>query len=344
MNGVETTEAPVPGAPAAPFAGADPGRGPRFDAPVPPGGYIWWYLDGVSDDGRFAISLIAFVGSVFSPYYAAARRRGAGRADPENHVSINVALYRPEGGAGGPGPRWAMTERGRGALDRGVGHFRVGPSSLVWEDGLLTAEIEEIAVPVPRALKGRIRLRPSASTAESFALESGGRHRWRPIGPTAEIEVAFERPAVAWRGHGYLDSNWGTEPLERRFTEWDWSRAPLPGGRGAAIFYDPLVVDAAPQPLALAIAPDGRVREVEAPPRQALPSCLWGVARAARSDAGAAPKIAATLVDSPFYVRSLVDQRIDGQPTRAMHESLSLTRFDARWVQTLLPFRMPRRG
>jgi carotenoid 1,2-hydratase len=27
---------------------------------------------------------------------------------------------------------------------------------------------------------------------------------------------------------------------------------------------------------------------------------------------------------------------------RAMHESLSLARFDSRWVQTLLPFRMPR--
>ena len=41
--------------------------GPRFDAPVPPGGYAWWYVDALSDDGRHGLTVIAFVGSVFSP-------------------------------------------------------------------------------------------------------------------------------------------------------------------------------------------------------------------------------------------------------------------------------------
>ena len=58
--------------------GAD--LGPRFDAPVRPGGYAWWYVDAFSDDGRFGLTLIAFVGSVFSPYYAWRGRRGAGTA------------------------------------------------------------------------------------------------------------------------------------------------------------------------------------------------------------------------------------------------------------------------
>ena len=50
----------------------------RFDAPVPHGGYAWWYVDALSDDGRHGITIIAFIGSVFSPYYAwapPARRR-----------------------------------------------------------------------------------------------------------------------------------------------------------------------------------------------------------------------------------------------------------------------------
>ena len=41
-------------------------------------GYVWWYVDALSDDGRHGLTLIAFIGSVFSPYYALARRRGAG--------------------------------------------------------------------------------------------------------------------------------------------------------------------------------------------------------------------------------------------------------------------------
>ena len=55
----------------------------------------WWYLDALSDDGRHGLTVIAFIGSVFSPYYALARRRGAG--DPLDHCALNVALY----GAGG---------------------------------------------------------------------------------------------------------------------------------------------------------------------------------------------------------------------------------------------------
>jgi carotenoid 1,2-hydratase len=37
-----------------------------------------------------------------------------------------------------------------------------------------------------------------------------------------------------------------------------------------------------------------------------------------------------------------VASQLLGQPVVAMHESLSLDRFRSRWVQMLLPFRMPR--
>ena len=51
-----------------------------------------------------------------------------------------------------------------------------------------------------------------------------------------------------------------------------------------------------------------------------------------------------TLEDGPFYARSLLDTRLLGEPAMAVHESLSLQRFRAPWVQVLLPFRMPRRA
>mgnify|MGYP000665064969 CR=1 FL=1 len=55
---------------------------PRFDAPVPPGGYSWWYVDALSDDGQHGITIIAFIGTVFSPWYAWARRGGGGPCAP----------------------------------------------------------------------------------------------------------------------------------------------------------------------------------------------------------------------------------------------------------------------
>ena len=47
---------------------------PRFDAPVPAGGYAWWHIEALSDDGAQGITIIALVGSVFSPFYAWSRR------------------------------------------------------------------------------------------------------------------------------------------------------------------------------------------------------------------------------------------------------------------------------
>jgi len=235
-----------------------------------------------------------------------------------------------------------MTERGAGALTRGADFFQVGPSGLAWDGETLTAEIAEWAVPLPRRMRGRIALKPRAINPEPFALEPGARHHWRPIGPIADIALDFEAPALSWRGEGYLDSNWGTEPLERRFARWDWSRATLPGGAGAAILYDPTLTAGEGAPLALHIDPHGRVSRRPIPPRRDLGRCFWGVDRQTRTDGAA--RLLDTLEDSPFYTRSLIQTRLFGEELTAMHESLDLTRFDKRWVQMLLPFRMPRRG
>jgi carotenoid 1,2-hydratase len=49
--------------------------GPEHDGPHvssdEPGAYEWWYFDALSDDGRFALVAIWFLGSPMSPYYKA---------------------------------------------------------------------------------------------------------------------------------------------------------------------------------------------------------------------------------------------------------------------------------
>jgi carotenoid 1,2-hydratase len=308
--------------------------GPGFDAAVGPNGYHWWYVDGLSDDGRHGITVIAFIGSVFSPYYAWARRKGP--ADPFRHVAINVALY------GASGHRWAMTERGRRELSQSPREFRVGPSALTWDGDGLTIDVEEITVPLPGRLRGRIRLRPEALCTRRLVLSEAGGHIWRPVAPVARLEVAFSHPTLSWQGSGYMDMNHGAEPLEARFKRWDWCRTV--GARDCWLHYD--YVDRAGRETALTLRAghDGSLADAPAPARVPLPATLWRVPRQARSAAPVPACAVTTLEDTPFYARTQLAVTLQGQSHAAMHESLDLDRFTSPMVQAMLPFRMPRRA
>jgi carotenoid 1,2-hydratase len=270
---------------------------------------------------------------VFSPYYAWARRRGA--PDPANHCALNVVLY----GAGGK--RWCVTERGRAAVTRDAARFAVGPSRLTWDGAALTVEVDEITSPLPMRVQGRITVHAPTLTDRAFTLDPAGHHGWWPAAPVARVEVDMERPRRRWQGAGYLDANWGDEPLEAGFRRWDWSRAALPDGR-AAVLYDVAPRNGDGPTLALLFDGRGGVEELAAPPPAALPATrVWRIPRGTRAEDGRA-QVVETLEDTPFYARSVVASRLLGQPVTAVHESLSLTRFAQPWVQMLLPFRMPR--
>ena len=121
------------------------------------------------------------IGSVFSPYYAAARHRGT--PDAEHYSAINVVLYSPQG------KRWALTERGKNAVRRNAAELSIGPSRVAWQDGRLVILVDEITVPWPRRLRGTIRLEPGALNDIAYPLDAGARHHWRPIAPRSGIEV-----------------------------------------------------------------------------------------------------------------------------------------------------------
>ncbi len=259
------------------------------------------------------------------------RRRGAG--DPLNYSALNVALY----GAGGK--RWALTERRRGSVTRTADALAIGPSTLTWDGESLTIAIDEIAVPIPARLRGTVRVYPRGIVDEAFALDRDGRHQWQPIGPGARIEVTMQQPALSWSGTGYFDINSGSEPLEDCFERWDWSCARLK--EGSAILYDVTYRDGATRSLALRFDGSGAAQPFTPPQCVALPATGWGIRRRTRSE-GSRPSVEQTLEDGPFYARSVLRGRLLGEDTTAMHESLSLARFRQRWVQALLPFRMPR--
>lgn len=234
-----------------------------------------------------------------------------------------------------------MTERGRDNLDCAQDRLRIGPSSMQWRDGALVISINECAAPFPRAIRGEIIIEPQSILQREFTLETAGRHIWRPIAPVARARIDLKTPNLSWRGHAYLDTNAGDEPLEKAFSFWTWSRARLPNG--AAIFYD--AERRREGPLSLALRFDG-ANEAEAltpPPGVALSGTKWFVPRRTRAEEGIA-HVRRTLEDTPFYARSIVSAEFAGASHDWVHESLSLDRFANPLVRLMLPFRMPRRG
>jgi carotenoid 1,2-hydratase len=302
---------------------------PRFDITVPQDGYRWWYIDATSDDGQHGLTIIGFVGSVFSPYYKRARSKGLGA--PENHCAINVALY-------GPTRRWAMTERGSSHISRNAERFQVGPSSMQWHsNGSLTIDINERCVPVPFRLRGRVHLSPGIFYDAPVMLDEAGKHYWQAVAPQARVSVELDHPELTWSGKAYHDTNWGDEPLEKGFKNWTWARANTK--HGTQVLYDIERRDGSGFAFGRKFFEgDAIVRDV---PQSHHPKRgLWGMTREVHSETP--PRLIATLEDAPFYTRNHFEMTLDGERCEAFHESLSLDRFVHPVVQLMLPFRMPR--
>ena len=282
----------------------------------------------MSDDGGDALTVIAFVGSAFSPYY----RRS--RGDPDNHCALNVVLYGPRAS------RWTMTERGKMSVERSRSCFRIGPSRLGWDGSALAIEVDEVCAPAPYPLKGRIVVVPGPLHGAEFELDRSGLHRWRPISPLCRVTMAFDSPTVRWQGNGYLDTNGGESPLEDGFLDWNWTRASY--DQGVSIRYNVRHRDGGQENLALRTDADGALSEVVVPPVARLPRTrIWRMLRETTADYPV--RVVKTLEDTPFYSRSIVAEARPGGEVFGIHESLSLRRFANPLVQAMLPFRMPRR-
>jgi carotenoid 1,2-hydratase len=281
------------------------------------------------------VTLIAFVGSVFSPFYYRARQ--AGSADPMDHCAVNLAVYDRSRRS------WALTEWPGTAVERREDALGIGTSRLEWRGDVLEARIDERTAGRGGRIRGTLRIHPHALMGIPHHLDGAGRHTWWAVAPSARIEVELDSPALSFTGTGYHDANAGTRPLERDFRSWMWSRSSLEGG--TAVLYDVDRREGGPLSLSrLFPAHGGEPGEVDAPYRVDLAGTAWRSRRAIRTDGSAAPWVMRTLEDSPFYSRSLVTTALEGRRVVTMHEALDLDRFTSPLMQRMLPYRVRRQG
>jgi carotenoid 1,2-hydratase len=269
---------------------------------------------------------------VFSPFYFKSRDRES--TVPYDHCAMNVALY------GSGHGKWAFTEYTHSSVECHSDSLVIGGNQLTWDGQSLACRIDEKAAPVPTGIRGTVHLYPESSTNFALALDGPSQHWWQPLVPRARIVVAMEKPPLRWSGTGYLDTNGGSAPLDEGMRSWSWLRAH--GSHGTTIIYDVTPTGEIPNVHALKISESGKVHPFTPPPRVVLPKTGWRVQRDTRADFGFTPRVISTLEDAPFYARSVLDTKIEGERMKAVHESLSLERFRSSWVRTLLPFRMRR--
>ena len=174
-------------------------------------------------------------------------------------------------------------------------------------------------------------------------LDDNHKHRWGPIAPSASIEVDIPSHNISWKGHGYVDSNEGDEPLEIPFKEWDWARTYLEDG-SAVVFYDVKQRVGRQRVLPLRFFPNGDVERIAPPPRQDLPDSRWMISRVMRSEPARPAHILRVLEDTPFYSRILLSSGLLNDRRLVIHETLNLDRFSSKLTKLMLPWRMPRMG
>lgn len=233
-----------------------------------------------------------------------------------------------------------MTERPRRSVLQQPQALCIGPSSVQRVQGGLQYQLDERCAPVPWPVRGRISLHAGAPPGVRFALDGAGHHSWSPLAPCARVEVRLEQPRQSWSGHAYLDSNWGDRPLEQDFRGWQWARTLT--SAGTSVFYEPDHRTEPPSTLAVRFAGDGTSSAETVPDLVPLARSRWGIARSVRSEGAQGTAIRRTLLDAPFYARTLIDVNLAGAEGHCVHESLNLERFSQRWVRAMLPFRMPR--
>ena len=284
----------------------------------------------MSDDGLRAISVIGFIGCVFSPWY-----HWSGRTDPANHVCMNVATY-------GPGGRFAMTDRGRDALRQSADRLRIGPSEMHWTGSELRIDIDEIASPpLVSRMRGRVVLTPRAVTDVELPLSEDGAHVWRPFAPVSRIRVDLDAPGWQFSGHGYFDGNFGTRTMEEDFSYWSWGRFPTKSG--ATVFYDAQRRDGSTRETALTFDAKGGARVTDAPPNVDFARSNWRLRRRTRADAGTTPKQIKPMLDAPFYNRAVVETVLGGERVRGVYEALDLDLYGNRLLKPMYAMRVPRR-
>lgn len=296
------------------------------ELPADAGAYRWFYADVTA--GEVSAVCIFMVGSLFSPRYSVAARRG-GR--PQEHCAVNFALY-----VRGERRAWVLSEYPKAHATPDGRALAIGRSVLrLTPEGRIVMEVDERTAPWGRPFRARLELTPRSPVLPEVELVPGLPHHWQALAPHAHAHLVVPGAGVDVYARGYHDTNHGAEPLGLRLPGWTWARTHL-AGRTVVDYRLPPGV---PSLVALASEEGFQLERRESP---AAPGALtgWGLRVPARLvapfpagdvDLGA-PRL---LESSPFYARL----EAHGAGAETMGEVADFRRFHSPLIRWMAHFR-----
>lgn len=327
-----------------------------------PGGFTWFYVDLVDDQGCGATVIWSW-GLPFLPGYAGAARAGQPEL-PADRPSVNVVVY-----AGGRERFYLLSELPPDQCSWGADgrSWRLGDCTFTWTDtpgtdnpGTPTRSLQatlDLALPTGGRATGELwltgPLRRDTSVGPGLAADAGCPHVWTPMIAASPGGLRLHTPSGEFqvRGRGYHDRNSATRPLHGLgIQSWWWGRVALPGRD--LVFYRLMPSDpgAAPRDLVVELGADGSCRSCEDAGLQTgrLRRTPWGLrwpTTASFPDPDGRPvevEVSALLDNGPFYQRYLLRGRCGGDQGYGFGEHVVPDRIDTDLLRPLVRMRVHR--
>jgi len=325
-----------------------------------PGGFTWFYVDLIDEDGRGATVIWSW-GLPFLPGYARAARAGHPQL-PVDRPSVNVVVY-----GDGRERFYLLSELPHEDCQWSADgrSWRLGDSTFAWIDSPGTAGAApsrtleatlDLALPTGGRVTGELRvsgaLRRDCSAGPPATADPDCTHTWTPMIGAGLGSLALHTPEGDLRieGRAYHDRNSATQPLhDLGIQSWWWGRLALPGRD--LVFYrlTPSEPGAMPRDLIVELAADGSSRTVET---QLEPGRIrrssWGLrwpATATFPDPDGHPvevEVGAVLDNGPFYQRYLLLGRCGADQGYGVGENLVPDRVDTDLLRPLVRMRVHR--
>ncbi len=313
-----------------------------------PGGFIWWYVDHIDQDGNGFVCIWSF-GLPFLPGALSEAHAGA---TPRGRPSVNLAIYKD----GNP-QFYLLQEYPAEAAHWNNNEWTIGASTFknVRRDGRYELQVR-LNLPIAGShehMTGQFSLR--GALLRGAKGRPNPHHQWSPACGPAHVDAQFETPGAqhTFSGPAYHDRNSGCVPMDQLgIHHWTWGRVVTKDS--TRIYYCLWPEDdASPTVIGLDLLADGQF-DGPFPLGVRLGKDqlgLYGFKSSGHLEFTRAgmPWLEVTarhrVDDGPFYVRETGEFRVPGEsPRLGMIEWVEPQRIDRDWQRPFVRMRVHRVG